>query len=120
MISEFSIIGWGAEAMPWPYINWQFPLEVGKFWPQNIEGATVTTVVNHGEVVAAANLFSDSYLLRREWTGFNSFGRYDIWAVPEVGIVRQHLGEFCTVCSQADFTSTWELIDWFGKPEISR
>jgi len=120
VIAEFTIIGWGTSAKSWPVINWQFPLEVGKSWQQGAEGTNQTTVLTRGEIDVPAQPFADGYLLQWQWDGFNSISRYDIWAVPEVGIVRQYFGESCTVCSQGDFTSTWELIDWFGKTGISR
>jgi len=93
------------------YAYYEFPLAIGRYWD-------VLTFVPHPDIIDKAPIsvpagdFRTAFNYTHAQMVFNHFWAIDAWLVPNVGMVRQTIHEFCL---GPVTTTRWELIE-FGYP----
>lgn len=87
-----------------------FPLSVGDQWDCGTNCAWDYTVEGRGAVHVPARRFVNSYNIKGEFGGFNSYGLHSEWFVPYIGAVKIYRYSICTLCNpMVDINETWEL-----------
>jgi len=85
-----------------------FPLGVGKRWISNPAWNDISLVVGIDSVTHPAFADRHSYHIVRHWETGKSFGDYDTWFIPEIGIIRSNLFKVNDVDT---ISERWELIE---------
>ena len=86
----------------------EFPLEVGKYWKNPDQISDSSIVKNIEPVTVPSGIYSEAYLIDRNWGGFNVYGFSKTWFVDNVGIVKMYR----RIQGFDNIKETWELLSY--------
>lgn len=91
----------------WITSKYVFPLELGNGWKGDFISDT-NQVIDKTNIKIKAGTFSNSFLIKETWKGFNASGQIKTWFVPGIGVVKKHFtgGNFDVA------NIYWELISF--------